>query len=245
MKLVSIITPACNAAGILADTIESIRAQSFTDWEMIIIDDNSADGTTALASHYAQMDERVRIIRRAEQGGPATARNQGIAAATGRYLAFIDPGDIWLPEKLALQLAFMQEHHATISCTAFRRSGLEKPGRIRRIPMLRITFDTLIRHDPVALTTVMIDREQSGEIAFDPDQPDHADKVLWLMMTKSGHDIYFFDRDLARIARRGDTAKPWPIRLWHHWRLYRDIAGLPVPDTLIALTTKAARAVRR
>lgn len=119
MALVSIITPAYNAVRTLSETIESVQAQTFTDWEMIIVDDCSSDGTTALASRYATDDPRIRVIRRAENGGVAAARNQALGAATGRYMAFLDADDLWLPEKLHLQLAFMHEHDATISCSAF------------------------------------------------------------------------------------------------------------------------------
>lgn len=247
MPLVSIITPAYNSAGTLAETIESVRAQSFADWEMIIVDDCSSDGTTALASHYAQMDERIRIIRRAEQGGISTARNQGIAAMTGRYIAFIDADDLWLPQKLELQLAFIEEHKATISSTAFRRfTNLEEPGRVQKPSGLRVTFDTLLHKNMIGLLTVMIDRDKSGSFAFNENLRTHEDLALWLELTKSGNDIYFFDRDLAR-QRIVHTNGRQPVKAicsaWRTWRIYRDIAGLPVLEAFISLVSYGANAV--
>ena len=249
MPLVSIITPAFNSAHTLAETIESVRAQTFHDWEMIIVDDCSSDGTTALASHYAQLDERIRIIRRAEQGGVSAARNQGMAAATGRFIAFVDADDLWLPQKLELQLAFMAEHKATIACTAFRRfTDPEKPGRVIKASDLRITFDSLLRKNAVGLLTVMIDRDSSGPFAFGEAKQTHEDLALWLEMTKSGHDIYFFDRDLARLRIvPGIIRQPFKTLIsgWRNWRIYRDVAGLPVADALNALTSHAFHAVTK
>lgn len=246
MPLVSILTPAYNASATLAQAIESVRSQSVTDWEMIIVDDYSSDGTTALASHYAQMDERIRIIRRAEQGGMVVARNQAMAAATGRYIAFLDADDAWLPRKLELQLAFMEEHRATIACTAYRRFALfNQPKRVLRTGRLRLTFDNLLRHNPIGLLTVMIDRDQSGAFTFDPQWAHHADLAMWLQLTKSGHDVYFYDRDLARLRVR-------PARLfgpvmdgWRLWRIYRDVASLPASDALVALFCHGVNAVIR
>ncbi|MDB5478320.1 MAG: glycosyl transferase [Alphaproteobacteria bacterium] len=236
MSLVSIVTPAFNAAKTLAQTIDSVRAQTFQDWEIIIVDDASDDSTTALAAHYALEDKRVRIIRRAENGGIAKARNQGLSAATGRYIAFLDSNDLWLPEKLALQLNFMEENNATISCTAYRRfSSLQNPGAILRAPK-RITFDTLLRAPNIGMLTAVIDRDNSGPFYFNEQIGGDEDLALWLTITKAGQDVLFFDRDLARhrVALHLDP-REWIHIGWTTWRIYRDIAGLPKKQAAKAL----------
>jgi teichuronic acid biosynthesis glycosyltransferase TuaG len=244
MALVSIITPAYNSTRTLGETIESVQAQSFTDWEMIIVDDASGDGTTALASRYAADDARIRVIRRHENGGVAVARNQALAAATGRYIAFLDADDLWLPEKLALQMQFMAENDATISCTAFRRfKEIDKPGRIRTCPS-RVTFDVLTRNTCVGMLTVMIDRDRSGSFEFEPDRHGYEDLALWLVMTKAGHDILFFNRDLARYRNTpGSLSSRVHISAWRTWRAYRDVAGLPPMDAFVALFNYGLRAL--
>lgn len=244
MPLVSIITPAYNSAKTLAETIESVRAQSFADWEMIIVDDCSSDGTTALASHYAQMDDRIRIIRRAENGGAAAARNQGLNAATGRYIAFLDADDLWLPQKLELQLTFMEEHKATISCTAYRRFvDLNEPSRVIRCPVQRVTFDVLLRHTCVGMLTAMIDRDQSGPFQFDETLGGYEDLALWLVLTKGGQDVLFFDRDLARYRNTpGSLSSKWWRSAWWTWCIYRHVAGLPRTEAFIALGSYAFNA---
>lgn len=234
--LVSIVTPAYNAASVLGQTIESVQAQSFSNWEMIIVDDVSMDGTIALAERYALKDDRIRIIRRAENGGPAAARNKGMEAAHGRYIAFLDADDLWLPHKLERQLAFMDDMNAAISCTAYRRFVTpESPGRLIRCPR-RITFDTLLRKTCVATLTTIIDRDKTGPVAFSEDVAGYEDLALWLTLTRSGHDIVCLNEDLARyrIMPNSQSSK-WLRSLWWTWRVYRDVANLPRGQAALAL----------
>lgn len=239
MPLISIITPALNAAKTLAAAIDSVRGQSFEQWEMIIIDDASEDGTTALALRYAHNDDRIRIIRRAETGGIPQARNQGLSAARGRYIAFLDANDVWLPDKLKTQMEYMQDENAKISCTAWRwfiASG-NRPGRLRRCPP-RVTFDTLLQKPCVNLLTVMVDREQTGAFQFREDIGGCEDLALWLDLTKAGNDIYFLDKDLARCRTTfGIRVFRITCRFWWSWRIYRENAGLPARDTLKAIAS--------
>ena len=234
MPLISIITPAFNAVQTLSAAIDSVRAQGFQDWEMIIIDDASLDGTTALSTRYTIVDQRIRIIRRAENCGVSKARNHGLAAATGRYVAFMNANDLWLPEKLQNQLDFMQSTHAMISCTGYRRfRNRNMVGRVLKSPP-RVTFDTLLQKNTIGASTVMIDRDYSGPFHFNEELSDHEDLALWLDFTKSGTDIYFLDQDLARQRRTMSSPARWPGSLWSLWRVFRHIAGIPVQQSLKA-----------
>src|ERR1700759_2786918 len=106
MPLVSIITPSWNVEGLIAETIESVQAQTFGDWELLIADDCSTDQTPAIVGRYAAADPRIKLIPQPRNGGPARARQAAIDHAQGRYLAFLDSDDLWLPAKLERQLAF-------------------------------------------------------------------------------------------------------------------------------------------
>lgn len=245
MPVVSVIVPAYNATATLGDTILSVRNQTFTDWELIIVDDGSQDGTFALAERHAIEDDRIRIIRRAENGGISKTRNQGISAATGRYIAFIDADDVWLPEKLEAQLQFMQENEAAISCHAYRRfSDITKPGKILRAPH-RITFDTLVGNSCVGMLTSMIDREKCGDIIrFNENLTGHEDLALWLELTRQGFDILFLDRDLARYRITPGSESSVKIRAaWRTWVIYRDVANLPTAQAARAMASYGLRAV--
>ena len=104
--LVSIVTPAYKATRFVADTIRSVQAQTYANWEMIIVDDCSPDDTCAVVEQFSKKDPRVRLIRQQKNGGPAMARDMALMNANGRYIAFLDSDDLWLPTKLQHQLRF-------------------------------------------------------------------------------------------------------------------------------------------
>src|SRR6266571_640868 len=117
---VSIITPALNAELTLSATIESIRSQSFSDWELLIVDDGSTDHTLQVATEWAHADSRIVVIPQPNRG-VAEARNAGLRSSKRRYLAFLDSDDLWLPEKLDRQLHFMKSKGAAFSYTGYRK----------------------------------------------------------------------------------------------------------------------------
>lgn len=120
MPLVSVITPTYNRAYYLKQAIESVYAQTFTDWEMLVVDDGSGDETKALVSRYSEKDSRIHYLHQ-KNSGCATARNTGLKNAKGKYVAFLDDDDRWLPEKLGTQVAFMESHPEIGLCyTRFR-----------------------------------------------------------------------------------------------------------------------------
>ena len=112
--MVSIITPCHNAADTIAETIESVLAQTYQNWEMIVVDDCSTDNSLQIVEEYCEKDPRIKTIRLDRNGGPAKARNAATEAAKGRYIAFLDGDDMWLPEKLQRQLDFMNAHNLVL-----------------------------------------------------------------------------------------------------------------------------------
>ncbi|MDW8259669.1 MAG: glycosyltransferase family 2 protein, partial [Gammaproteobacteria bacterium] len=115
------ITPAYRAAKFIAETIQSVQAQTYPDFEMLIVDDCSPDETAAVVARFAAEDPRIRLLRQSVNGGPAAARNRALMEARGRWIAFLDSDDLWLPEKLCRQLAFHRATDAALTYTAFRR----------------------------------------------------------------------------------------------------------------------------
>ena len=96
--LVSVITAAYNAEAFIGETIASVKAQSLTDWELLVADDASADRTATIVAAAAAEDPRIRLLRLEKNGGVARARNAALAAARGRFIAFLDRDDLWLPQ---------------------------------------------------------------------------------------------------------------------------------------------------
>ena len=117
--LISIITPNYNDECYLVQTIESVLAQTYTNWEMLIVDDCSSDNSYDIALEYAKKDSRIRVYRMDQNSGAAICRNKAIELSQGDYLAFLDSDDLWLPEKLEKQLQFMIENNCDFSFTEY------------------------------------------------------------------------------------------------------------------------------
>lgn len=186
MALVSIITPAWNAAAFVGETIASVRAQTMPDWEMFIVDDCSTDKTAQVVEAAASKDPRVRLVRQPRNSGPALARQAGLERASGRFIAFLDSDDLWLPQKLDRQLAFMQQKRAALSYTGFRRISVDGAtvGVLKVVPE-SLTYAQLLKNTAIATLTAVVDRDVSGPIAM-ANEP-YDDFCLWLSILKRGH----------------------------------------------------------
>lgn len=229
LPLVSIITPAFNAARFIQETIQSVQTQTYQHWEMIIVDDCSRDHTCEIIQHRVAADRRVRLIKHTHNGGPSAARNTALKAARGRYIAFLDSDDLWLPSKLERQLAFMQESKAALSFTQYRRISEtgEACGRLMSIPQT-LTYHDLLKNTAMATLTVIIDREMTGSFAMVNTHYD--DFTLWLLLLKRGFTAYGLREDLARYRIVGTSwsRHKGKSAMWV-WHTYRQIEGLSIP----------------
>ena len=118
--MISIITPNYNCVKFIAETIESVLAQTYQNWEMIIVDDCSTDGSYEIALKYAEKDKRIKIFRMDHNSGAAYCRNKGIELSKGEYIAFLDSDDLWMPEKLEKQVEFMIANNCDFSFTEYQ-----------------------------------------------------------------------------------------------------------------------------
>lgn len=226
MPLVSIITPSWNVAPLIGETITSVQAQTMTDWEFLIADDCSTDQTPAIVERHASQDPRISLIRQARNGGPALARQAAIERAQGRFIAFLDSDDLWLPAKLERQIAFAREKRAALSYTAFRRideTG-SMTGRLIEVPA-SLNYQQLLKNTSIATLTAMVDREMAGDIAIKNEPYD--DFCLWLSILRPGHLAHGLNEDLARYRVRGTSVSSRPLRSagWV-WHIYRDVERL-------------------
>lgn len=136
MPLVSIVTPVYNAARWLPETMASVRAQTLTDWEHILVDDGSSDNSVAIIAAAAADDPRVRLLQTPCNNGPSAARNMALDAARGRFIAFLDADDLWLPEKLSQSVWWMTAHGYEFIYHDYRHISQDgcKVGRLVRGP---------------------------------------------------------------------------------------------------------------
>ena len=119
--LVSVITPSYNCARFIGATIESVLRQTYTNWEMLIVDDCSTDESQEVIERYVNKDSRIKLFVLDRNSGAAIARTRAMQLAKGRYMAFLDSDDLWLSDKLERQLEFMNKCHHIFSCTAYEQ----------------------------------------------------------------------------------------------------------------------------
>jgi len=241
--LVSVITAAYNAEAFIAQAIASVQAQSLADWEMLIADDASGDRTAAIVEAAAAQDPRVRLIRLVQNGGVARARNAALAAARGRFIAFLDSDDLWLPEKLEHQVSFMQARDAAVSYTSFRRideTG-RQVGRLVKVPS-RLTYRQLLKNTAIATLTGMVDTAKTGPIRMTEARRD--DYILWLSILKRGFVAHGLREDLARyrVVRGSLSSRPKRSAAWV-WDVYRKVEKLNPLHAAWCMAHYGARAV--
>ncbi|MCE5286200.1 MAG: glycosyltransferase [Pelosinus sp.] len=219
--LVSIITPAYNAANFIRQTIESVLAQTYPFWELIIVDDGSTDATICMVKEYCTIDKRIAVIQTSKNTGPAAARNLGLSKAKGRYIIFLDSDDLILPQKLELQRHFMMSKGAAISCTAYRFMS-DDGNRVGRlvIPPLLVRYDDELHQTIFCGAAVMIDRQLTGNFTYQTAR--NEDYLLWLMLLKRGHIAYGMPDDLFRYRRiRGSRSSNKITSAFGVWNIYR------------------------
>jgi teichuronic acid biosynthesis glycosyltransferase TuaG len=245
VPLVSVITPAYKAARFIGETIASVQAQSFQDWEMIIADDFSPDDTCAIVAALAEKDPRIVLLRREKNCGPAATRNAALARAGGRYIAFLDSDDLWLPEKLEHQIAFMKERDCAVSYTWYRRLSEDGStlGRVIEAPASQ-TYRQALKNAAIPNLTSMVDTAKTGRIRINEAGYRAHDYILWLSLLRQGHSALCLQEDLARYRSVGGSISSPPARsAYWVWRIYRDIEQLSLPRAAWCLLHYAGHAV--
>ncbi len=184
--LFSVIIPVRDAAATLPETVASVQAQTLPDWEALLIDDASTDGSADLAASLAAQDPRLRPMGAGETRprGAARTRNLGIQAARGRFIAFLDADDLWRPDKLALQARAFADG-ATLVFGSYQRIDAQgRPlGIVRAAP--RVAFADALGGNPIGCLTAAYDTQAFGKREM-PDIPTRHDYALWLDLLRTG-----------------------------------------------------------
>ena len=154
--LVSVIMPAYNAEKYISESIDSVLAQSYQNWELLITDDRSSDNTQRIVEDYCINDKRIKLFINKENGGAGVARNNSIKEANGRFIAFLDSDDQWLPEKLNKQITFMLKNNYAFTFTAYQKiKGKQLLSKV--IPPLYTTYNRLLGSNVIGCLTVVYD----------------------------------------------------------------------------------------
>lgn len=220
--LVTIITPCYNSADFVALTINSVLEQSYTNWELIVIDDKSKDNTTAVIETYAQQHNNIKLIKLEQNGGVANARNVGLAEAKGKYIAFLDSDDIWLKDKLAKQVAYMEEKNLPMTFCAYQRideAGAVISGKIE-VPN-SVNYKKLLSHNVIIFSTSLTLKSAIGNTRFK--KAGHEDWIFWLDIFKKPFNGYGINEVLVEYRiRKGSVSSNKLKVIGFTWKILRE-----------------------
>ncbi len=239
--LVSVIIPVYNAEAVLERSIGSVLAQEFENWELVAVDDASQDRSFEILQEFAARDPRIHVWAMEENSGAGAARNLAMHHARGRYFAFLDADDEWLPQKLQRQIEFMQSRQIAFSCTAYERV---RRGRVIHVPE-KADYDDLADNNTVATLTAVYDASLLGKHKM-PLIRRRQDYALWLTLLEHVDYVYGLDEVLARYhsGQRSLSSNKF-LAARDQWRFFRGTLGLDFGRSVRLFGSYARNALRR
>lgn len=221
-SLVSVITPSYNSSPFIKETIESVQTQSYANWEMIIVDDQSKDDSVHVIKQYIKKDPRIKLITLDQNAGAARARNIALKEAQGDYIAFLDSDDLWLPTKLEEQVAFMQKDNLAFSFTSY--SLIDEQGNSMNIKIHApkvVDYKYLLGNTTIGCLTVMLDRHQFKQIEMPIIQPE--DTALWLILLRLGYQAHGLQKILSNYRIVSNSTSRNKLKAaYRYWKLLRN-----------------------
>ncbi|KEZ48772.1 glycosyltransferase family 2 protein [Metabacillus indicus] len=244
--LVSVITPVYNAEKFITETIRSVQNQTYTNWEMLLVDDCSSDKSRSVIKELAAADSRIKLIEQKENGGAAVARNTAIEHASGKYAAFLDSDDAWLPEKLMKQVSFMEERKIDFSFTSYEIMDDQgnRLGQVVHAPK-EMTYNKLLSNTIIGCLTVMLNLESLGKVKM-VNIRTRQDYVMWLSILKKGYIAYGIDETLALYRKVPGSISSNKLKAAkQNWKVYREIEKLSLFKSAVSFTGYAINAVKK
>lgn len=242
---VSVIMPCYNGETHIHEAMESVMAQTYQNWELIVVDDGSTDASRQIVAEYARRDTRIMALESAGNEGAAVARNKGMAMASGRYIAFLDSDDFWATNKLQKQVEYMRKLDVGFTFTAYQ--SVDEWGNLKKIIRVpeTMTYQKLLRNTIIGCLTVMLDRNIVGEVRM-PKLRSRQDTATWLGILKKGHVAYGMPNVLAyyRVVSGSLSSNKWKM-VHANWRMYREEVGLPAWRASYCMVGYMANAVKK
>jgi len=248
-ETISIVVPVYNAEKYIEATMNSVMAQSYQDWELLLVLNGCVDGSERVIREFAEAHpaERIRIILETENQGAAMARNRGVMEAAGRYIAYVDADDLWVPRKLELLLQFMKEKDA-----AFVYSGYEfadedgkGTGKVVSVPG-QLTYREALKNTTIFTSTVMFDLEKLTREQIQMPCIKSEDTALWWKILRQGYIAYGLDENLVLYRRPKKSLSSNKLEAVRRiWNLYRKAEKLSIPYSVYNFCFWAVRAVLR
>ncbi len=240
---VSIITPCYNASQYISYTIDSVLNQTYANWEMIIVDDCSTDNSSDIIKHFISVDTRIKYFKTDNpSGSPVLPRNIGIEKATGRYIAFLDSDDIWLPTKLEEQLKLFKDDKTAVAFSNYEKMN-EAGERNQRIIIApkETNYHNLLKGNVIGNLTGIYDTEKVGKVYCKDIR--HEDYVLWLSILKKGYIAKNTNTVTAlyRVRENSVSSNKLKILSWQ-WNILRNVEKISLPKAIYYYINYAIRA---
>jgi len=226
MKKVSIITPCFNAEKFILKTYSSLKNQSYSDWEWVITDDCSTDNSTQIIRELINSDERVKLTINDKNSGAAKSRNVSLECARGEYVAFLDVDDLWEPEKLTKQLAFMRINNCDFSYHDYWT--IDAKGVVLKEQNLAVKFTAkdLLKYNPFATSSILISKSliDSNNIRFKEHLRRRQDYFFWYDAISEAKTAFGLNEKLSRYRIFGEESLSSDKKKMAmiQWGLYRD-----------------------
>lgn len=244
--LVSVIMPSYNSSRFIGESIDSVLSQTYQNWELLITDDCSKDNTIDIINSYVKKDFRVKLYKFGVNSGAAVARNNSIEKANGRFIAFLDSDDIWYPNKLELQLDFMDKNNIAFSCSNYDQiyENGEFNNKIIKVPKA-ISYNKYLKNTIIGCLTVIIDKSIVGDFRM-PNIKSSHDMALWLIILKRGFNCFGLNKVLAtyRLVSNSNTAKKGKAAK-DVWKVYREIEKLSLFKSIISFCGYVFNAIKK
>ncbi|MDE5802908.1 MAG: glycosyltransferase [Lachnospiraceae bacterium] len=243
---VSIIVPVYNAEKYIRETVDCVKAQTYPDWELLLVEDGSTDESLRILEELEKGDTRIHVLQQ-ENGGAARARNHGLSKAEGRFVAYLDADDLWSPDKLEKQLAFMAEKDAAFSFTGYEFAD-EKgkgTGKIVKVPET-MQYKQALKNTTIFTSTVMFDTTKLSKEKLNMPIIKSEDTALWFKVLRGGVTAHGLNENLVRYRRPANSLSSNKLEAIRRiWTLYRKAEGLSVVYSFYNFCFWAVRAVWR
>ncbi|MCR5735727.1 MAG: glycosyltransferase [Lachnospiraceae bacterium] len=244
-ELVSIVVPVYNAGTVIEDTIQSVKAQTYENWELILVDDSSEDSSAAVIGKH--VSDKIIFIRNTEGKGAASARNVGVRAASGRYLCYLDADDLWDPEKIEKQIRHITENDCAFSFTGYEFADEFGVGmsKIVHVPK-KINYRHALKNTTIFTSTVMFDLKKLTKEDIMMPCVESEDTATWWKILKKEQYAYGLDESLTLYRRsKGSLSSDKSVAIKRIWNLYRNVEKLSVIESAYCFVFWAFHAVLR
>ncbi len=247
-ELISIVVPVYNVEKYITATMDCVRGQSHTNWELLLVEDGSRDRTVEVIREYLVTtgDERIRLIQLPENAGAAGARNEGMRQSRGRYVTYLDSDDLWRADKLEKELAFVKEKNCAFAFTGYEfadENGIGT-GKVVQVPEI-LDYKKALGNTTIFTSTVMFDTNQIPREELMMPKVASEDTALWWQILKKGHWAYGLNENLVLYRRAANTLSSNKLEAVKRiWNLHKR-EGISLPGRIYYFVMWGLRAVRR